>query len=142
MIAGFDNFNPAVEKKLAVGPDVPKFAAVWAHQHNTSPQQQAIGDLVIIAFYYLLRVGEYTTKDKRTKQTQTRQFWVMDFTFFRGSKSSLLLAMPPNVPPNDILGAAAATLQISNQKNGNLGTGLHHEALPDKPIACHVKALA
>ena len=74
MLSGFTNFDPAVEKKLAVGPDVPKFAVEWAHRRQTSPQQQAVGDLIIVAFYYLLRIGEYTTKGKRTKQTHTRQF--------------------------------------------------------------------
>jgi hypothetical protein len=77
-------------------------------------QQQAISDLVMIAFYYLLRVDKYTTKGKRTKQTRTQQFWVMDVTFFQRSKSSLLLAMPSNEPPKDVLGVSAATLHISN----------------------------
>jgi len=31
MLAGFANFDPPVEKKLAVGPDVPQFAVRWAH---------------------------------------------------------------------------------------------------------------
>ena len=141
MLAGFANFDPAVEKKLAVGPDVPKFAVEWAHRRQTSPQQQAVGDLIIVAFYYLLRIGEYTTKGKRTKQTRTRQFRVQDVTFFRRDKTGFLLALPPSASDDSILNADAATLRISNQKNGNLGACVHHEAIAEENIACHVKAL-
>ena len=39
MLAGFSSFDPAVKKKLDVGPDVPKFVVEWAHRRKTSPQQ-------------------------------------------------------------------------------------------------------
>ena len=62
MLAGFRNFDPAVEKKLACHPNLPHEACKFGLRPKATPQEAATGDLVIIAFYYLLRVGEYTTK--------------------------------------------------------------------------------
>ncbi|KAL7535678.1 hypothetical protein ACHAXR_009954 [Thalassiosira sp. AJA248-18] len=78
MLAGFKNFDPATEKKLACHPDFPAFACMHGHREGTSTYQQAVGDLTLIAFYYLLRVGEYTTKTRRKKRTRTRQFRAKD----------------------------------------------------------------
>ena len=84
MLTGFANYDPATEKKLACHPDLPAFAVKWAYnqKRKTNYAQQATGDLVLIAFYYLLRVGEYTTKTRRKKKTRTRQFRAKDVTFF------------------------------------------------------------
>ena len=68
MLAGFKNFDPAVEQKLACHPDLPDFACDFGLREGATQQQQATGDLVLIAFYYLLRVGEYTTKTHRGKK--------------------------------------------------------------------------
>ena len=142
MLAGFKNFDPAVEKKLACGPNFPHFACEWAHRRGTGPQQQAIGDLVLIAYYYLLRVGEYTTKiRRRRKRTRTRQFRARDVTFFRYNKFGDLAPLPRNAPASEILTADAATLRISNQKNGHAGACVHHEAIEGATLVCPVRAL-
>ena len=72
MLAGFKNFDPAVEKKLACHPDVPAFACNWAYREGTGAQQRAIGDLVVVAFYFLLRVGEYTRRRAGAKRRRGR----------------------------------------------------------------------
>ena len=78
---------------------------------------QAVGDLVLIAFYFLLRVGEYTTKGKADKKTkQTDQFKMGDVTFFKKDKRGRLLKLPNNATDEDILTANGVTLHLGNQK--------------------------
>ena len=143
MLAGFKNFDPAVEKKLACHPDVPAFACNWAYREGTGAQQRAIGDLVVIAFYFLLRVGEYTTKTRRgKKKTRTRQFRLKDITFFVRNAAGEMVPLPRRASAKEIMRAEAATLRISNQKNGHAGACVHHSAIPGAGIVCPVKALA
>ncbi|KAL7525436.1 hypothetical protein ACHAXR_001004, partial [Thalassiosira sp. AJA248-18] len=132
---------PATEKKLACHPDLPTFACLHAHRAGTSTYQQAVGDLTVIAFYYLLRVGEYTTKTRRKKRTGTRQFRAKDVTFFSRAENGDLVALPRNASDEAIMLADAATLTISNQKNGHAGACVHHEALQGDSMACPIRAL-
>merc|ERR1711906_109486 len=60
MLAGFRSFDPPTEKKLACHPDLPLFAVTNAYKGRASAVRQATGDLCCIAFYFLLRIGEYT----------------------------------------------------------------------------------
>lgn len=69
MCVGFNNFDPAIEKKLAVHPDLPIFTCSYGNRVGTLTQEQATGDLTLIVFYYLLRVGEYTSKHRQWQET-------------------------------------------------------------------------
>jgi len=71
MLTGVANVYPPVEKKLSVGLDIPIFTVNWAYMKGRTEQQQAVGDLIIIAFYYLLRISEYTVRTKYKKKTWT-----------------------------------------------------------------------
>ena len=102
--------------------------------------REATGNLVVIAFYYLLRVGEYTTKARQKKRTRTRQFRALDVTFFV-FVGRLLMPLPWDASDKEILSADAATLRISNQKNGHAGECVHHERIKEGPFACPVRAL-
>jgi hypothetical protein len=44
-------------------------------------KEKAAANLTLIAFYYLLRVGEYTVKGSRNSTKQTVQFKYEDITF-------------------------------------------------------------
>jgi len=56
---GYRRGDPATAKQMAVPVRVPNF--VFTNLRETKdPQQRAVGKLVLIAFYFLLRVGEYT----------------------------------------------------------------------------------
>ena len=104
-------------------------------------KDQAAGQLTLIAFYYLLRVGEYTNpryitrNGRKERSTRTRQFTVGCVGFFKDGK-----VLPRNSPINILLTSDAATLKISNQKNGRMGETIHQRAI-DK-TECPVKALA
>ena len=72
MLAGFRSFDPPTEKKLVCHPDLPLFAVMNAYTGKSSPVRQAAGDLVCIAFYFLLCIGEYTIKNKRKKEDKNK----------------------------------------------------------------------
>jgi hypothetical protein len=86
------------------------------------------------AFYYLLRVGEYTYHG--TQHTRrTKQFRVCDTQFWKNGR-----ALPRNSPASVLLLADAATLTLTNQKNGTKGAVIHQEAVDT--VHCPVKCLA
>ena len=143
MLKGFENKDPPRVKKLAVHPDLPEWLCTWGHRKGSTRQQQAIGDLEMIAFYYLLRVGEYTAPKRRGRQPRTKQFSVNDVTFFKLSKTcGFLTPLPLNASKEELLGAVAATLRITDQKNAFKGACVHHGALDGNKFACPVKSLA
>ena len=75
MIKGIEKKDPPRVKKLAVHHDLPDCLCIWVHRKRRFPQQQAGGDLEIIAFYYILRVGGYTQQKQRGRQPRTQLFW-------------------------------------------------------------------
>ena len=99
-----------------------------------SPQEQAIGDLALILFFYLLRVGEYTQK-RRKASTRTIQFRYCDIAFNKGN-----ILIPPTAPAALIIEATAATLRLSNQKNGIRGAMIHRSCM--KGEFCPVKEIS
>jgi hypothetical protein len=98
--------------------DVPELLVEMGYGKLGSMQSQAIGDLSLIAFYYLLCIGEYTVKCQRdwTKRDrkQTVQFKVEDVTFFKTNKHGILQCLPHNAPFSLIMTAESATLKLDN----------------------------
>ena len=99
------------------------------------PLQQALGDLICIAFYYLLRVGEYTYKPPK-QRTHTQRFRIKD-VIFRWSDHTIIANTAPLA---DLLLATHATLCISNQKNGKRGQCISHHCT--QTAYSPIKALA
>ena len=67
---------------------------------------------------------------------------MMDVTFFvRCAWTCLLIPLPTNATREQIMTAEAATLRISNQKNGHAGACIHYEAVEGNVHACPVRAL-
>jgi len=97
---------------------------------TTSAEQQAIGDLGLTGFYYLLRVGEYTKPRTTTlhgrlmRATRTIQFHIKDVGFFKDGQ-----ILPRRSPLPVLLTADQATLKITNQKNGRMGETITHETV-------------
>ena len=145
MLAGFKNFDPGVQKKLAVHPDLPQAAVEWGTRKRCSEKERAVADLVNIAFYFLLRVGEYTTKTrrkgKRRKKKRTRQFRVKDVSFFKKLKCGGMKLLPKDASEEEIMAADGVTLWISNQKNGHKGQSISQQKMRGKR-PCVVRSLA
>ena len=72
MLKGFEKKDPQRVKKLAVYTDFPDWVCKWGHRKGSSPHQYMVGDLEMMAFYYLLRVVEYTAPKRRGRQPRTQ----------------------------------------------------------------------
>ena len=97
----------------------------------------------MIAFYYLLRVGEYTAPKRRGRQPKNQQCLVNDVNFFTLKKTcGFLFPTPLNASRQDMSAAVTTKLRITGQKNSFKGACVHHGALEGKIFACPVNALA
>jgi hypothetical protein len=104
-----------------------------------NPKDQALADLVVLAFFFLLRVGEYTPPgNRRTRTTQIRR---KDMQFWSKRPDGILDRISPLATLADLLQADAVTITLDNQKNGQRDAVLHHDAIPNNPI-CPCKAAA
>jgi hypothetical protein len=140
MFEGWRKEDPPTQKKLPVGIDIPEYISLCSLRPWATELEKATADLILIAFYYLLRVGEYTTKGTRAQTKQTVQFRMADVTFFRKDHSGTLRQLPRNAHEELILSAHSATLKLENQKNGWKGVCIHQETNGD-PYHCPVRAL-
>ena len=141
MVEGMRRDDPPAIPQLAVPIGV---ANAVFEAGNSSPIQhvQTVGCLTLTAFYYLLRVGEYTQprfihrNGKKVRATRTKQFTVGNVGFFAGDK---LLHRNSSLPM--LLSASSATLKITNQKNGRMGETIHQMAIsgPNCPVAALAK---
>jgi hypothetical protein len=140
MLDGWAKEDPPTLKQLPVEADVPEYLASMATLPLASPLDRAIGDLAVIAFYYLLRIGEYTSKGKRNESKQTVQFKFEDITFFKKNRSGDLRCLPRTSPDVLIASADGATLKLDNQKNGWKGVCVYQET-NGNTYACPVRAV-
>ncbi len=100
----------------------------------------AVGTRVILAFYYLLCIGEYTTKGIHNNSKQTKEFKMGDITFFAKDKQGNLCCLPQDATADLIAAADGTTIKLDNQKNGWKGVCVYQEANGD-PLDCPVRAL-
>jgi hypothetical protein len=91
--------------------------------------------MCLIAYYFLLRVGEYTS-DRKDERRRTKQFRACDITFWDVNH----FAIPNDSPLEVLYTAASATMTIDNQKNGTRGGLINHSALHTN--YCPIRALA
>ena len=141
MIEGWEKSDPKTVKMMPVEADVPEYIASIATLPDATELDKAIGDLVLIAFYYLLRIGEYTCKNKRNNSKQTIQFKFEDVTFFKKTIKGDLRCLPRTASDLLISSADGATLKLDNQKNGWKGVCVFQES-NGEDIACPVRALS
>lgn len=140
MLAGFRKDDPPTIKKLPVEVDIPEYIALCSLRPAATEHEKATADLILIAFYYLLWVGEYTMKGTRNDSKQTIQFQLRHITFFARDSYGRLRQLPRTAPDHDILNAESATLRLENQKNGWKGVCIHQETNGDA-YHCPVRAL-
>jgi hypothetical protein len=139
MLDGFRKADPPTTKQLPVEADVPEFRVQLGLSPEARELDRAIGDLTMIAFYYLLRIGEYTTKGTCNNSKQTEEFKMGDITFFAKDKQGNLRCLPRDATANLIAAADGATMKLDNQKNGLKGVCVYQEANGD-PLDCPVRA--
>jgi hypothetical protein len=140
MLDGFRKADPPTTKQLPVEADVPEFLVQLGRSPEARELDRAIGDLTMIAFYYLLRIGEYTTKGTHNNSKQTEEFKLGDITFFAKDKQGNLHCLSRDAKADLISAADGATMKLDNQKNGWKGVCVYQEANGD-PLDCPVRAL-
>jgi len=94
----------------------------------------------MIAFYYLLRIGEYTTKGTRNNPKKTEEFKLGDITFFWKDTQGNLRCLPRDAHSDLIESADGTTMKLDNQKNGWKGVCVYQQANGD-PVDCPERAL-
>jgi hypothetical protein len=134
LLAGYRNADPAPKPQLALPVNTIEEAGRHFDAPN-KPRLRAAADLVTTAFFFLLRVGEYT-HPKGNARTRTVPFRVQDVTFRRLDST----VIPNTAPRAQLLAASSVTLFLDNQKNGQRGTTILHTAC--QSWFCPVKALA
>ena len=71
MVDGMRKQDPPTMKKIPVESDIPEFLVRAGQAADATEQARAVGDWSIIAFYYLLRIGEYNRKSLGNADKQT-----------------------------------------------------------------------
>ena len=133
LLKGYKEQDPAPKPQLALPVATIEHAGAY-HQAPHNALTRATADLTTIAFFFLLRVGEYTMP-RRNVRTRTEQFRVQDVTFRRND-----LVIPNTAPLDQLALAESVTLYLDNQKNGQRGATIYHTACPT--WFCPFKALA
>jgi hypothetical protein len=131
LIKKYRNEDPPAEPKLAI--PISTITAI-ATNYRWHTHLDAAADLVIIAFFYLLQVGEYTTSAKK-KPKRTIALRDQDVRLWQ--KGQLI---PHSASLDLLLTVDSATICIAHTKNGTKGAVVHHKAFGG-PI-CVVAALA
>jgi len=126
-VEGYKHNDPATKKQWAVPVTVPNlvYLATW---NTLDCRAWAIGELVLIAFYFLLRVGEYTFA---TGQRRTQIFCLQDVKLFSDQQE-----IAPHLVHQFWDCINMVSLTIDNQKNGHHGDTISHHALEDKTNPC------
>jgi hypothetical protein len=137
---GWHKEDPPTTKQLPVEANVPELLAERGRDSNATNLDKAIGDLSLVAFYYLLRIGEYTIKGTRNNTKQTVQFKYEDVTFIKNNRAGKLQCLHRNAPAHLIATADGVTLKLDNQKNGWKGVCIYQEANGEVYL-CPVRAL-
>ena len=126
--------NPAPRPQLALLVSCITAAAAARFQNRATLKQQAVADLIKVAFFFLLRVGKYTMPTGN-RRTRTVQFRCQDVRLWRFGQ-----LLDHTAPLEHLLQADGVTLHIDNQKNGQRGQTVHHSAV--NAWFCPAKACA
>lgn len=108
---------------------LPNSTIRWIALHLGSATQERLrvtADLIVVAYFYLLRICEYTQSSRPTRTVPLRrqdiQLW----------NQGAIIAH--TAPLADLLRATGATINLENQKNGKKGGVVHHAASGDPDL--------
>jgi hypothetical protein len=131
LIKKFKENDPPPQPKLAI---LVSTIRQIATKYTFSAHHKAVVGLVVIAFFYLLRVGEYTTSS-REHEKRTVPLRKCDVRLWKDGN-----LLDHELERRDLLTADSATISIANTKNGTKGAVVHHDAIGG--AICPVAALA
>jgi len=134
MLKTYKDSDPVPRPQVALPVAAIECAAAAHQRDDASPIARATAQLIIIAFFFLLRVGEYTKAPESTVK-RTVPFRLCDVKFWNNQQ-----LLQQTIGLEQLQQATSVTLHIENQKNGQKGDTIHHEACAGS--FCPVKALA
>ena len=118
ILKSFRDRDPAPKPQVALPVHAIDLAAAARNNPTASPRETATAHLIVMAFYFLLRVGKYTLPPEH-RTTRTVQFRLCDIRFWQGQ------TLLPLTSDAAILAAASSvTLIMDNQikRMGNAAT--------------------
>lgn len=127
--------DPATTRQLGL-PSTAVKAVAEEYRKSKEPRLNTTAELVVVAFFFLLRVGEYTPNYDRTRKKRTVPLRRQDVRLWKGNRE-----ISTEDPWERLAEADGATITLENQKNGQKGCVLHHTATKDSSM-CPVLALA
>jgi hypothetical protein len=133
MLASFTKKDPPPHRVKPVPIAVLRNVCATASA-SQCPIQQATADMIILAFFFLLRPGEYTAK---STSEDAHPFLLENVQLFVGPTHRLDLF---TATPAQLQQATFATLTFANQKNGVKDEVVGHARSGD-PYLCPVLAL-
>jgi hypothetical protein len=133
MLASFTKADPPPHRVKPVPIAVLRNVAATAAA-SQCPVQQATADMILLAFFFLLRPGEYTAK---AETTESKPFLFENVQLFIGPTHRLDLR---TATPLQLQQATFATLTFADQKNGVKDEVVGHARSGD-PYLCPVLTL-
>lgn len=117
---------------------LPNSTILWIIRefHAGSLRDRTTSSLIVLAYYFLLRVGEYTPSDNTRRRKRTIPLRKCDVRLLNDDKP-----INPEADLHTLLQANGVTICLENQKNGKKNQTLYHD-LSDDPLMCPVKAAA
>ena len=116
LLKSFRVRDPAPKPHVALPVHAIDQAAAACTDPNASPRETATAHLIVMAFYSLLRLGEYTLPPEH-RTTCTVQFRICDIRFWQGQT-----LLPPTSNAAILATASSVTLIMDNQKKGKVAT--------------------
>ena len=133
MLKKFSDVDPPPKPKLAI--QISTINTI-ADKYKFSVYHLTVADLIIIAFFYLLRVGEYTGATKKDKaKKRTVPLPTKEVTLWKDG-----VPIPHSSSLEQLLNADSATIKLENTKNGTKNATVHQYAFGG--LICPVAAMA
>jgi hypothetical protein len=129
-LKGYEKDDPSPGRVKPIPLPILHHAAAIAHT-AADAISLAMADMMWLAFFFLLRPGEYTqpAEDSHPFRIEDVRLWCNEIAIdcFTGT-------------PNELLNCTFVSLVFTTQKNGTLGETIGHGAT-DNPAACPVQAV-
>ena len=134
LIRGYKDNDKAPQAQHAV----PNTTVQWAAENfrNGSIKEQTTAALIVLAYFFLLRVGEYTESRNKKRKKRTIPLRKQDVVLIRNN-----VPLNKEAPLHVLLTATGCTICLENQKNGVKNQTLYHDASGHASM-CPVRAMA
>jgi integrase len=121
LLHSYKTDDPPPHPQLALPVSAIESIVVYQHQRRTRIHT-VLADLLTLAFFFLLRPGEYCFPNGRTR-TRTVQFRRQDIRLYKDGN-----VLSHTLPLATLLTADGVRLYLDNQKNGTRGATMYHDS--------------